>query len=117
VVSSAPAREPKVKAQEQADAGADLRALAASKVAFMVTTQPPGALVIFEGTVRGETPVNLSFETLEQRQIELLLRKDRFDDLPVVLSLGPELGGQALVVNHVLVRKKGTVGRDPFRDL
>jgi len=100
----------------KADA-AEVRPLAISKVAFMVTSQPSGAEVLVNGKVEGMTPLNLSFDTGDKRQVELVLKKDRYEDLPVVLSLGPELGGQALNVNHVLTRKKGVGGRDPFKDL
>ena len=106
-------------AQVQAEVAApvveEARPLGVSKVAFMVTSQPSGAQVVIEGKVEGTTPMNLSFDTSAVRQVEFVLRKDRYEDLPVVLSVGPELGGQAVVVNHVLVRKKG-VG-DPFKDL
>ncbi len=95
----------------------EVRPLAVSKVAFMVTSQPSGAEVFVAGKIEGLTPVNLSFDTADKRQVELVLKKDRYEDLPVVLSLGPELGGQALNVNHVLTRKKGVGGRDPFKDL
>jgi len=95
----------------------EARPLAVSKVAFMVTSQPSGAEVLVAGKVEGVTPLNLSFDIGDKRQVELVLKKDRYEDLPVVLSLGPELGGQALNVNHVLTRKKGVGGRDPFKDL
>src|SRR5690606_19230782 len=76
---------------------------AEAKVALMVTTRPPGARVFIDGApLDGLTPMNLSLDAGEKRQIELVLKKDRFEDLPVALSIGPELGGQAVVVNHTL---------------
>lgn len=90
---------------------------AESKVALMVTTRPPGARIFIDGEpLEGVTPMNVSLDAGEKRQIELVLKKDRFEDLPVALSIGPELGGQAVVVNHTLTRKK-VFGGDPFKDL
>jgi len=94
-------------------------AAAATKVALVITTQPPGALVLVAGQVLGITPVNLGFDAQIVRELELVLKKERYEDLPVVLSIGPELAGQHLVVNQTLVRKKigPGIGRDPFKDL
>ncbi len=104
-----------VNAEVVAPVAEEVKPPVVSKVAFMVTSQPAGAQVIVDGKAEGTTPMNLSFETATARQVEFVLRKDRYEDLPVVLSVGPELGGQAVMVNHVLVRKRG-VG-DPFKDL
>jgi len=92
-------------------------ARASTKVALMLTTQPSGAQIVIGDKVEGVTPMNLTLDAVVSRQVQIVLKKDRFEDLQVELSIGPELGGQALVVNHVLTKKKGVGGGDPFRDL
>lgn len=96
---------------------ADAAAATAQTVALTVTTQPPGAEVVVDGKVEGITPVNLTFGTKDKRQLELVLKKERYEDRPIVLPVGPELDGRHLVVNETLVRKKATGVRDPFKDL
>lgn len=96
---------------------ADVAAPTSQTVALTVTTQPPGAEVVVDGKVEGITPVNLTFSTRDRHQLELVLKKERFEDRPIVLPVGPELEGRHLVVNETLVRKKATGVRDPFKDL
>jgi serine/threonine protein kinase len=87
------------------------------KVGVMLTTQPPGAVVVVDGQALGLTPVTLSFDLVELRDLELVLQKERFEDLSVVLPLRPELSGQTLVVHHTLEKKKARGTVDPFKDL
>jgi hypothetical protein len=91
------------------------------RVGLLVTSQPPGATLIAEGREAGVTPTTLSFEILEKRDVQLTLRKPLFVDRPVVLSIGPELAGQTVVVSETLEKKKAplraTPATDPFRDL
>ncbi|MFO0750018.1 MAG: protein kinase [Myxococcota bacterium] len=90
-------------------------------VSFMVTTQPPGAQVLIGGKVEGETPANLTFPAEEARKIDIVLRKDKFDDKTVTLAIGPELVGKGVVVvNETLDKSRKVVGKDdgdPFKDL
>lgn len=87
------------------------------KVGVMLTTQPPGALVLVDGEQRGLTPVTLSFPVEAAQQLEVVLRKDRFEDHAVVLPISPELSGQTLVVHHTLEKKRVRGYVDPFKDL
>jgi len=113
--------EPVTKTTAPADAAAaqvdDAPKAVSTKVVLMVSSQPTGAQVVVGGKVEGTTPVNLSFDALETRQLEVTLKKVGFEDRPVVLSVGPELAGQHLVVHQELEKKKGSGGRDPFKDL
>lgn len=110
------------KADAVAVAKADAAAVEAQhrRAAVMVTTQPPGAVVLVDGKVEGESPLNLSFDTALTRKVEIVLRKDKYEDFPVAISVGPELSGKVVVVNQAL-KKKGVVGpsvdKDPFKDL
>jgi len=123
------ATQAEVAAKAEADAAAQARADAAASadaaaehrhVAVMVTTQPPGAVVVVDGKVEGDSPLNLSFDTTLSRKVEIVLRKDKYEDFPVAISVGPELAGKVVVVNQAL-KKKGVVGsavgKDPFKDL
>ncbi len=89
------------------------------KVGVMLTTQPPGAIVLVAGVEKGTTPVTLSFDVAASSELAIVLRKDRFEDRAVVLPIGPDLAGQTLVVHHDLERKRGArpPGHDPFKDL
>lgn len=87
------------------------------QVGVMLTTQPPGAVVLIDGEARGHTPVTLSLPVEAAQQVEVVLRKDRFEDHAVVLPIGPELSGQTLVVQHTLEKKKVRGPVDPFKDL
>jgi hypothetical protein len=86
----------------------------------MLTTQPPGATVLIGGEERGVTPLTLSFALESARELDIVLRKDRFEDRPILLPVGPELDGQTLVIHQALDRKRavrGVKGYDPFQDL
>ena len=87
------------------------------QVGVMLTTQPPGAVVLIGGQERGLTPVTLNFPVEAAQQLEVVLRKDRFEDHAVVLPISPELSGQTLVVHHALEKKKARGPVDPFKDL
>jgi hypothetical protein len=89
------------------------------KVGVMLTSHPPGAIVLVGGAEKGGTPVTLSFDVTASSELVIVLRKDRFEDRIVVLPVGPELAGQTLVVHHELERRRGARPpvHDPFKDL
>lgn len=111
------AADPVVQATDAAPPAPKAPIEVAPKVGVMLTTQPPGATVLVDGQELGLTPVTLSFGVEELHDLELVLRKDRFEDRAVVLPIGPELSGQTLVVHHALDKKKARGSVDPFKDL
>jgi len=88
-------------------------------VRFMLTTQPPGVEVFVGGKREGETPMNLPFRAEEERKVEIVLKKEKFEDKVVTLAIGPELSGKVIVLNEALEKsKRPLTGKpDPFKDL
>ena len=81
--------------------------------AFMVTTQPPGAKVVVDGEVVGLTPMNLSYDARQERRLELVLKKDNYQDLPVMLSIGPvsSVFGGSVVLTKSSRRLRSVFGK------
>ena len=54
-----------------------------------------------------------------ERKVEIVLKKEKFEDKVVTLAIGPELSGKVIVLNEALDKsKRGPAGKpDPFKDL
>jgi len=108
---------PETTAAAVADAGSTQHPAPPKDLMYIVTSEPSGAEVLVGGKHQGETPMHLTYEPNEQRQIEIVLRMDKYEDKKIVLPVGPELIGQRIVVNPTLEKKKASGKTDPFKDL
>ena len=77
----------------------------AQVVSLMVTSVPPGAEVLLDGVVQGETPLATTVPAKEAKfLLEIQLKGHELRQIPIAVA--PHLSGKALVFNEVLSRER-----------
>ncbi len=67
-----------------------------------VTTDPPGADIIMQGRSKGFAPVRIPVDNKDAKDVEIIARKDGFEQAATVLALPSEPTGQDLVAKITL---------------